>query len=648
MLIATLLLALGSHSAVSFADDDVIDLIELEERALQAAVARVAPSVVRIETFGGLERVGNVLVGEGPTTGLVVSEDGYVISSAFNFVRKPDSILVTVGDGRRAAAEIVARDRSRMLVLLKVNTDEKLVTPTVSPRDELVVGQWTIAVGRTLNPNTPNASTGILSAKNRIWSKAVQTDAKVSPSNYGGPLIDIHGRVIGVLVPMSPNATSELAGTEWYDSGIGFAVPLDQILLHLDQMKAGKDLHRGLLGISLKKGSIYSEPAKVLACKIRSPADKAGIKAGDTIVGVAGQEIGTQAHLKHALGPYYGGDEVKIAIMRGTDRIEMNVTLAEKLLPYEHPFLGLLPRRNVDGNVVRYVYPDSGASDAGLQVGDRVELLDGMPYNDPESLRTEIARREVGTRVRLTVQRDNKPIELDVVLGSLPVRIEDQLPAARDDVPLAGVRQVAVGVVEIKIPEAPNTCVAAVPLSYNPQVSYGLVVYLPKPGEFDRDKFADRWKKLGEASDLIVISPQPKNDKHWTPTEVEFIKKTVDQAIATYNIDPTRVVVYGHQAGGAMAYLTAFQSRELFSAVVVVDASLPMRMRLPDNDPIKRMAIYTTLVKSSRVAKRVEQSIETFRQMKYPVTVKGLTFPRDLDDGETADLVRWIDALDRI
>lgn len=645
MLIAALLLGVGGFAPITSADDD---LIELEERALQAAVARVAPSVVRIETFGGLERVGNFLVGDGPTTGLVVSADGYVISSAFNFVQKPDSILVTVGEGRRAAAEIVARDQSRMLVLLKVNTEEKLVPPTAAPRDELVVGQWTLAVGRTLDPLIPNTSTGILSAKNRIWGKAVQTDAKVSPSNYGGPLVDIHGRVIGVLVPMSPQASSEFAGAEWYDSGIGFAVPLEQINLHLPQMIAGKDLHPGLLGISLEKGSIYSTPATVSACKIRSPADTAGIKAADTIVEVSGQKIATQAQLKHALGPYYGGDEVTVAIMRGTERIETKVTLAEKLLAYEHPFLGVLPRRNVDGIVVRYVYPESGNHTAGLQAGDQIQLLDGKPYNDTESLRTEIARREVGAKVRVTVLRADKPVELEVVLGSLPNRIEEQLPPAHDDLPLEGARTVDVGVVDIKIPEEPNACVAVVPVDYNPRVAYGMVVYLTAPGAFDRDQFAERWRQHGEDSDLIVLAPQPKNAKQWTRTEVDFIRKTVDQAIATYNIDRTRVVIYGHQAGGAMAYLTGFQFRELFTGIVAVDAGLPMRTQLPDNDPISRLAIFTTLVKSSRLAERVEQGIKQLGEMKYPVTVKEVSAQRELEGGELTELVRWIDALDRI
>src|SRR5262245_55161155 len=125
------------------------DLQEQEEQAIRAAAAAIAPSVVKIETIGGLERVGRVLIGTGPTTGVAVGEDGYVLSSAFNFIQQPSSILVTLPSGARAPAKIVARDHSRMLVLLKVNTSEQLVVPAVAPRSEMVVGQWAIAVGRT-------------------------------------------------------------------------------------------------------------------------------------------------------------------------------------------------------------------------------------------------------------------------------------------------------------------------------------------------------------------------------------------------------------------------------------------------------------------------------------------------------------------
>src|ERR1043165_2652939 len=110
------------------------DLPSQEEAAIRAAVEKVAPSVVKIETIGGLERVGKVLVNTGPTTGLVVDAEGYLISSAFNFIQQPSSILVTLPSGARAPAQIVARDYSRMLVLLKVNTSEKLAPPVATPK----------------------------------------------------------------------------------------------------------------------------------------------------------------------------------------------------------------------------------------------------------------------------------------------------------------------------------------------------------------------------------------------------------------------------------------------------------------------------------------------------------------------------------
>src|SRR5207247_3663098 len=104
-----------------------------------------------------------------------------------------------------------ARDNSRMLVLLKVNTSEKITPPIPAPKSEMTVGQWAIAVGRTYDQPLPNVSVGVLSATGRIWSTAVQTDAKISPANYGGPLIDIQGRVLGILVPLrSEEHTSEL------------------------------------------------------------------------------------------------------------------------------------------------------------------------------------------------------------------------------------------------------------------------------------------------------------------------------------------------------------------------------------------------------------------------------------------------------
>ena len=230
-----MLVSLGFARALAAQDDISLR----EERAIQSAVAAVAPSVVRIETLGGLETVGGVLVGTGPTTGLVISPDGYIISSAFNFVQKPTQTLVYLNDGKRLAATIVSTDFNRKLVLLKVEAKDLPVAVT-APLKDIQVGQWAIAIGRTYGDGTrPNVSAGIISAKNRIWSKAIQTDAKISPGNYGGPLVDIGGRVMGVLAPLaqdnagasgSASGAAEIAGVDWYDSGIGFAIPIEHVL----------------------------------------------------------------------------------------------------------------------------------------------------------------------------------------------------------------------------------------------------------------------------------------------------------------------------------------------------------------------------------------------------------------------------------
>ena len=117
-----------------------------------------------------------------------------------------------------------------------------------------------IAIGRSFDASQPNLSVGVVSALNRIWGKAVQTDAKISSANYGGALVDVRGRVLGVLVPLSPNAREEIAGADWYDSGIGFAVPLDHILSVLPRLKSGENLKSGLLGISFKGPNVYADP----------------------------------------------------------------------------------------------------------------------------------------------------------------------------------------------------------------------------------------------------------------------------------------------------------------------------------------------------------------------------------------------------
>lgn len=313
-----------------------------EQAAIRAAVDRVAPAVVRIETVGGLERVGQVLFGAGPTTGLVVDPAGYVISSAYNFVNRPASILVRWPDGVRKPAKLVATDHSRMLVLLKVEADaSNFPRPLgeglgvrafeIATRQDLRVGQWTIAVGRTFESDRPNLAVGILSALGRVWGKAIQTDAAVSPNNYGGPLVDIHGRVLGVLAPLSPEADDEMAGVEWYDSGIGFAIPIEDVQKVLPRLKRGEDLYPGRVGVSFKGSNLYTGEPIIAECRPKSPAAEAGLKAGDRIVKIDGRNITRIAEVKEAIGRRYAGEKVRVTVLRGQERIEREITLADRI-----------------------------------------------------------------------------------------------------------------------------------------------------------------------------------------------------------------------------------------------------------------------------------------------------------------------------
>jgi serine protease Do len=515
------------------------------------------------------------------------------------------------------------------------------------------VGQWAITVGRTFELDQPNMSVGIVSALNRIWGKAIQTDAKVSPSNYGGPLVDIRGRVLGVLAPLSPQGRAEIAGAEWYDSGIGFAVPLVDVRERLETMKRGEDLHQGLMGVTLAGSDIYAEPAKIATVRAKSPASKAGLAAGDQIVEAGGIKIERIAQLKHVLGPLYAGDELRLSVLRDDKRREFTLQLTDKLEPYQHPFLGVLPLRPPDadepGVVVRYVYPGSGADEAGIQAKQRLVALGGQDIADAAAARQLIAAHAPGEKIAVQVEREGARRQVEVELAELPTSIPAALPPAREPTDAYAGQRPPVGIVTVKVPEEPNDCFAYVPESYDPGLQYGLLVWLHAPGGFDQKELINRWKPHCEANDLILLAPKASDPSKWQPMEAAFVRKAIDDLLSDYNMDRSRIVVSGYQAGGVMAYLVAFAHRDLVRGVAAVDAALPRRAQPPPNDPLQRLAVFSASGGTSELAQAIKTGLEQLQQMKYPVTVKELgPIARNLTHEEVAELVRWIDALDRI
>jgi serine protease Do len=317
----------------------------LAPKAFRAAAAKALPSMVTIESFGGIAGAGTKrgkmagirLPGEGPTTGLIVSQDGYILTSTFNFLRKPPIITVVLPDGQRKVAKMLGTDETRKLTLLKVDGVENLPVPEYAPRSQLRVGQWAVALGVGFGDDEPALSAGIISATNRIRGRAVQTDANLSPANYGGPLVDLDGRVIGVCVPLSPGSVDVASGVEWYDSGIGFAVPLDGASDLLDRLKKGETIKQGFLGVQAQATPDKSPGAIIGQVVKDSPAEKAGIKSGDKIVKVAGEEVSDPPHLSVLVGKHNAGDEVKVTLKRGEEELEVTAKLAVPPPPPQNP-----------------------------------------------------------------------------------------------------------------------------------------------------------------------------------------------------------------------------------------------------------------------------------------------------------------------
>jgi len=293
--------------------------LQAEETPVRRVTETVSPWLVRIDTIGGLEKVGSEFANEGTSTGLLLDCDGFVLSSAFNFLHDPASILLRFADGSKKVARKVATDHNRMLTLLKVENLEPSFLPepyVAAPKASIRVGSACVAVGTALSDAEPNIAVGIVSGKDRIWGKAIQTDAAVGPNNYGGPLLDLEGRVLGILVPLSMTSASLTAGAEMYDAGVGLAVPMEDIQRILPRLKEGKDLFPGTLGIGFKENRTFIGEAILDVVAPDFPAAQAGLQPGDKIIAIDGKPITSALELSMNVLSRYADEEIRLTFQR--------------------------------------------------------------------------------------------------------------------------------------------------------------------------------------------------------------------------------------------------------------------------------------------------------------------------------------------
>jgi S1-C subfamily serine protease len=255
---------------------------------------------------------------QGKTTGIVLTADGWILVSRFALALEPTTVLITVPGRGTFHAQRAGEDTSRGIALVKIDAQGLPVPDFVSP-EQVRVGQWAFALGRTFAADEPTVHLGIVSAKRRLFGRALQIDAYTSPANYGGPVVDLDGRVLGIAVPLSPSGRN--AGVEWYDSGIGFAATIADAMPLLERMKNGEALQRGWLGVRMAPAHL-GPGARIDDVPVGGAAEKAGLAKGDVLLAVDGVDVQHGPHFSMLVSSRLGGDQVTLRVRRASGATE--------------------------------------------------------------------------------------------------------------------------------------------------------------------------------------------------------------------------------------------------------------------------------------------------------------------------------------
>ena len=270
---------------------------------------------------------------QGQGSGFIVSADGYIVTNA-HVIQNAQEIVVTINDGNEYKATLVGSDPDTDVAVIKIDT-ENLPFLSFADSDSLEVGEWVMAIGTPLGLQA-SITAGIVSAKGRSslslanYEDFIQTDASINPGNSGGPLINLDGDVIGINTAIASNTGGYM--------GIGFAIP-SKIAQHiLQQIITHGSVSRGYLGVLLQpldsnlahsfqiKNTHGALIAEVLP---NSPADEAGLKSGDVIVKINGQEYKTMMSFRNAIALIYPGTQVSLEIIRDGTPQEIKLVIGE-------------------------------------------------------------------------------------------------------------------------------------------------------------------------------------------------------------------------------------------------------------------------------------------------------------------------------
>jgi serine protease Do len=418
--------------------------------SLEVLVNRVRPAVVQIFSTGYAAPEENdtttasLLTKQHSTgSGVIVAEDGYIITNA-HVVRGARLIQVRLPSLRRdqpparlLEAKLVGMDREIDVAVLRI---EKGGLPHLSLGDSerLRQGELVMAFGNPLGLEG-SVSMGIVSSTGRQLHPDdlmayIQTDAPINPGNSGGPLIDSHGRVVGI----NTFILTQSGGSE----GLGFAIPSNLVQRVYTQIRREGHVHRGRIGVyaqtispTMAEGLGLAQDSGVILSDVEpeGQADKAGVKVGDIVLTLNGKVMHSAPQLEMEIFRAPTGEKAKLAVLRGSDHLTIEVPVAQsdddpqRFADLVNPEENLVPRlgilgigidkklaellpdlRNSYGVVVAAGSATDLASGTGLKPGDVIYSVNGSPVSTVAALKNRINEFKTGQEVVIQIERSGR------------------------------------------------------------------------------------------------------------------------------------------------------------------------------------------------------------------------------------------------
>ena len=366
-------------------------------------------------------------------SGFIISPDGYILTNT-HVIKGMTNIKVTLNDKRQYPAKLIGQDEKSDVALLKIEA-KNLPTVKIGNPDELRSGEWVAAIGAPFGFEN-SVTSGIVSAKNRTlpddgYMPFIQTDVAINPGNSGGPLFNLKGQVVGI--------NSQIYSRSGGFMGISFAIPINVAMNVADQLKATGKVERGQLGVVIQEVSYdlaktfgLDKATGALVAKVLagSPAERGGLKVGDIIRSVNGNEVRSSSDLPMTISSLKPNQTVKLGVWRKGQMHEMEIKLgtqnditakaerqsnegSDNVDDFQFAAAGLTLIVNSNGKIV--VSNVKGISaNAGLRRGDILLEVAGKEVHSQEEFNAAI--ESAGKNIPLLVQRGSSNLFMALIL----------------------------------------------------------------------------------------------------------------------------------------------------------------------------------------------------------------------------------------